>query len=76
MIKLLDLFEYPFLVGGIFLSLSDIHEVLAIILLIVDSIWLLAKLIIKIIKYSKDGELSDDEIEDLENDLNNKEKKD
>lgn len=67
--KILDIIEYTFLSFGIVLAVADVREVLAIILLIIDSLWLILKLVIKIFRYLKDGELTEEELEDLENEV-------
>lgn len=76
MIKVFDIIETSFLSLGILVAISDIKEVLSIILLIVNGVWLICKFLIKFINYLKDGKLSDDEVEDLKKFINeNGEKK-
>lgn len=70
--KILDIIEYTFLSFGIVLAVADVREILAIILLIIDSIWLILKLVIKIFRYLKDGELTEEELEDLEKEVKKK----
>ena len=71
--KVVDICEYAFLSVGLAVSLTDIKEVLCIILLVIDAIWLLLKFVLKFISYAKDGELSEEELEDLKSDIKNKE---
>lgn len=55
---------------GISLSISDIHQILSIILIVFNLVWLALKFIIKFFKYySNDGKLDQEEKEDLLNDV-------
>lgn len=72
MIKLVNVVEYLFLSVGLVISVSDINNILCVILLILDSIWLIIKVAFKIAKAIADGKLTDEEIEDIENDLDKK----
>lgn len=55
---------------GISLSISDIHQILSIILIVFNLVWLTLKFIIKFFKYySNDGKLDHEEIDDLLNDV-------
>lgn len=56
---------------GLVISLQDLQSLLSIIILIVDVLWILFKLIYKLIKYYKDGVLSDEEKKDLMNEIDN-----
>lgn len=71
--KVVDVIEYAFLSVGLAVSLSDIKEVLCIILLVFDALWLIMKFVLKFFKYAKDGELTEEEIDDLMDDINKKE---
>lgn len=72
MMKLINAVEYLFLTAGVVLAVSDVKDILCIILLIIDGLWLLLKFIFKLFKYAKDGEFSDEELEDLESEINKK----
>ena len=54
---------------GIGVSLIDIQNILAIVLLIFEISWLILKFIIKLFKYLSDGKLTEEEIKDLDNDM-------
>ena len=57
---------------GISISLADIHQILSIIILILNVSWILAKLIIKVvqkIKSGKDIETISDDIKDAKDEL-------
>ena len=56
---------------GLVISLQDLQSILSIIILIVDVLWIVFKLIYKLIKYYKDGVLSDEEKKDLMNEIDN-----
>ena len=66
----LNLFEDGIILSGIGVSLADIQNILSIVLLSINLIWLSVKFWCKLFKYLKDGELSDDEIKDIEKDIN------
>lgn len=70
--KLINVVEFLFLSVGLVISVSDINNILCVILLILDSIWLIIKVAFKIVKAIADGKLTDEEIEDIENDLDKK----
>ena len=70
-----DIFENSVILTGIGISLVDIQTILSIILLSFNVIWLLIKVIIKVKDSLKDGELTPEEINDIENDINNINKK-
>lgn len=74
--KIFNAIEYCWLSAGIVLAIADVQAILSIILLIVDSIWLLLKLVLKIFKLAKDGELSDEDLEEIEEEINKYERKD
>ena len=57
---------------GISISLADIHQILSIIILVLNVSWILAKLIIKVIqkiKSGKDIETISDDIKDAKDEL-------
>lgn len=66
----LDIFEDGIILSGIGVSLADIQNILSIILLTINLIWLSIKICSKIGKAISDGKLTDEEIEDIENELN------
>lgn len=56
--------------SGIGVSLVDIQNILSIILLTFNVLWLIFKVILKIVRYYKnDGKLDADEIADIESDI-------
>ena len=65
----LDLFEDGIILSGIGVSLADIQNILSIVLLSINLIWLSIKFWCKLFKYLKDGKLTDEEIKDIENEL-------
>lgn len=75
MIKLINAAEYLFLTAGVVLAISDVKDILCIVLLIVDSCWLLLKVILLIFKYCSDGELTKEEIEEIEREIEKNERK-
>ena len=68
--KYTNIFENVLISLGISVSLVDIQNVLSIILLVFELLWVSAKIIIKLKSYLKDGVLDDKEKEDLLGDLN------
>ena len=65
-----DLIDGGLICTGLGISLVDLQNVLSIIILIIDILWILMKFIIKFFRYFSDGKLDDDELKDLENDVN------
>lgn len=56
--------------SGIGVSLVDIQNILSIILLTFNVLWLILKVILKIVRYYKnDGKLDAEEISDIESDI-------
>lgn len=56
--------------SGISVSLVDIQNILSIILLTFNVLWLILKVILKIVRYYKnDGKLDAEEISDIESDI-------
>lgn len=56
--------------SGIGVSLVDIQNILSIILLTFNVLWLIFKVILKIVRYYKnDGKLDSEEISDIESDI-------
>ena len=64
-----DLVDGTLMLGGLAISLQDIQSILSIIIIVIDILWLVGKFLIKFIRYCKDGELTEEEIEDLKNDI-------
>lgn len=69
MMKAVNILEYIIIATGLAVSLTQVQEVLCVVLLIVDSCWLFLKVLFKIVKALKDGELTQEEIEDIEEDF-------
>lgn len=67
----LDIFEDSVILTGIGISLVDIQTIMSIILLSFNILWLLIKFIVKLKDKLKDGNLTPEEIKDLENDIDN-----
>lgn len=56
--------------SGIGISLVDIQSILSIILLTFNVLWLIFKVIMKIVRYYKnDGKLDEKEMADIESDI-------
>ena len=66
-----DIVDGGLILTGLGISLVDLQNILSIIILIIDLLWILMKFIVKFFKYFGDGKLTDEEIKDLENDLKN-----
>lgn len=64
-----EVVEDVIITSGIGVSLVDIQNILSIILLCFNILWIIAKVIIKLIKYYRDGVLDDKEAEDIQNDI-------
>lgn len=70
--KTADIIEDAIITSGIGVSLVDIQSILSIVLLCFNILWLVAKLIIKVVKYYKnDGVIDEAESEDIQDDINN-----
>ena len=65
-----DLIDGGLICTGLGISLADLQNVLSIIILVIDMLWILFKFMIKFFRYIKDGKLDDEELQDLENDVN------
>ena len=65
-----DLIDGGLICTGLGISLVDLQNILSIIILVIDIIWILMKFIIKFFRYFSDGKLDDEELKDLENDVN------
>ena len=65
-----DLIDGGLICTGLGISLVDIQNILSIIILVIDILWILLKFTIKFFRYIKDGKLTDEELQDLENELN------
>lgn len=69
-INAIDVIDSALITMGVSVSLADIHQILSIILLIFNAIWIIIKVIVKVYKYySNDGKLDDAEENDIMNDL-------
>ena len=55
--------------SGIGVSLVDIQNILSVILLCFNILWIIVKVLIKLIKYYRDGKLDDAEAADIQNDI-------
>lgn len=68
-----DLIDGGLILTGMGISLSDLQNILSIVILVLDICWIIFKIIRKIYpklqKYLEDRKLSNDEIEDLKNDI-------
>ena len=79
MVKPIEIIEDVLIATGITISLSDIHQILSIIILVVDVVWILFKCGLKIyqkIKEKKYSEIAEDiktaseELKELDNQIN------
>ena len=62
--------------GGLILasgavSLANIESILSIILIVIDTIWIIGKVVIKFMIYYRDHTIDDEEANDLLNDVDN-----
>lgn len=70
-----DAVEDMIILSGIGVSLVDIQTIMSIVLLTFNILWLILKFTLKLFRYLKDGKLTDDELNDLADDveeINNK----
>ena len=68
--KTAEIVEDVTIASGIGLSLMDIQRILSIVLLAFNIIWIITKILIKVIKYYRyDGKIDKDEAEDILNDI-------
>ena len=68
--KTSEIVEDVTIASGIGLSLMDIQRILSIVLLAFNIIWIITKIIIKLIKYYRnDGKIDKEEAEDILNDI-------
>ena len=65
-VKFVDTF---LLTTGIFYSLANIEQILGIIILIVQIMWFAVKIFYKIKDHLADGHLSEEEYQDVNNDI-------
>lgn len=70
MVNKTDLIDGGLICTGLGISLVDLQNILSIIILIIDILWIALKVTIKLFRYLKDGKLTDEELQDLENDVN------
>lgn len=69
-VNAVDVVDSALITMGVGVSLADIHQILSIILLIFNAIWIIVKVIVKVYKYyNNDGKLDDAEVNDIMNDL-------
>lgn len=69
-VNAVDVIDSALITLGVSVSLADIHQILSIILLIFNAIWIIVKVIVKVYKYyNNDGKLDDAEVNDIMNDL-------
>ena len=61
-----DLIDGALISAGLGISLQDIQSILSIIIICLDMLWIIAKLVIKFMMYIKDGEITKEELEDLD----------
>lgn len=68
--KASEIVEDVTIASGIGLSLMDIQRILSIVLLAFNIIWIITKIIIKLVKYYRnDGKIDKEEAEDILNDI-------
>ena len=71
-----DAIDGGLMLFGLTVSLQDIQSVLSIIIIIIDILWIVGKFVIKLIRYAKDGEITEEELQDLDETINGIHKKD
>jgi len=80
MVNKSDIVDNGLILSSLGISLSDLHNILSIVILVLDICWIIFKIIRKIYpklkEYLKDRKLSKDEIDDLKNDIIEEIKKD
>ena len=64
-----EVVEDMIIASGVGISLIDIQNILSIVLLCFNILWIITKVIVKLIKYYRDGVLDDKEAEDIQNDI-------
>ena len=64
-----DAVEDMIILSGIGVSLVDIQTIMSIVLLTFNILWLILKFTLKLFRYLRDGKLTDDELDDLTNDV-------
>ena len=64
-----DLLDSGLICTGLGISLMDLQNILSIIILVIDILWILIKVTIKFCRYISDGKFTEDEINDIDNDI-------
>ena len=64
-----EVVEDVIIASGVGVSIIDIQNILSIVLLCFNILWIVAKVIIKLIKYYRDGKLDDAEAADIKHDI-------
>lgn len=64
-----EVIEDVIIASGVGISLMEIQNILSIVLLCFNILWIIVKVIIKVIKYYRDGKLDDEEAADIHNDI-------
>lgn len=64
-----EVVEDMIIASGVGISLIDIQNILSIVLLCFNIVWIIAKVIIKLIKYYRDGKLDEEEAADIQHDI-------
>ena len=64
-----DAVEDMLILSGIGVSLVDIQTIMSIVLLTFNILWLILKFTLKLFRYLRDGKLTDEELDDLTNDV-------
>ena len=64
-----EVIEDMIIASGVGISLIDIQNILSIVLLCFNILWIVVKVIIKLIKYYRDGKLDDKEAADIQHDI-------
>ena len=72
-----DLVDAGLITLGTGIALSDLHQILSIVILVLNAMWILLKFILKFFKYySNDGKIDKEELDDLLDDVNKIQKED
>lgn len=69
MMNKVDAVEDMVILSGIGVSLVDIQTVMSIVLLTFNILWLVMKFTLKLFRYLRDGKLTDEELDDLTDDV-------
>lgn len=64
-----EVVEDAIIASGVGVSLIDIQNILSIVLLCFNILWIITKVIVKLVKYYRDGKLDEKEAADIQHDI-------